>query len=351
MFATLNGIQALRAVAVVFVLFSHLFRVEGKYAAETILPNATLIGVSGVDIFFVISGFIMVYVTDGKRDGLLRAIEFLYRRAVRIYPIYWVYTSLVLVLYMVAPSMVNSGAPADILASYALWPTENPFLVAVGWTLAHEMYFYFIFCLLFFVSDRYLSLFLAAWAVMVFLVGGLYDGDSPVLKVVLSPLTIEFIGGAMLGQLILLRKPLMPMWVAILGLAASLSVLIFAGGWYLEATGITPSGWWRVLVSGVPAVFIVFFMCSAELAGLKIPNLLTVVGDSSYSIYLSHVLVMSAMGHVWFKIHGYMDLSSVVVLPVMVVACIVYGYLSYRFIEKPIISSSKIVGFSKLART
>lgn len=120
MFATLNGIQALRAVAVVFVLFSHLFRVEGKYAAETILPNATLIGVSGVDIFFVISGFIMVYVTDGKRDGLLRAIEFLYRRAVRIYPIYWVYTSLVLVLYIVAPSMVNSGAPADILASYAL---------------------------------------------------------------------------------------------------------------------------------------------------------------------------------------------------------------------------------------
>lgn len=350
MFATMNGIQALRAVAVMFVLFSHLFRTEGKYASEAILPNTTLVGVSGVDIFFVISGFIMVYVTDGKRDGLLRAIEFLYRRTVRIYPIYWVYTSLVLVLYMVAPSMVNSGAPADILASYALWPTENPFLVAVGWTLSHEMYFYVFFCLLFFMSDRYLSLFLVVWGGVVSLVGALYEGSSPLLKVVLSPLTIEFIGGAMLGQLILRRKPLMPMWIATSGLAASFSILLFACGWYLEAAGTTPSGWWRVLVSGVPAVLIVFFMYSAELAGLKIPKLLTVVGDSSYSVYLSHVLVMSAMGHVWFKLHGYVALSSVVVLPVMVMACIVYGYLSYRFIEKPIISSSKLVGLNKLAR-
>lgn len=350
MFATLNGIQALRAVAVVLVLFSHLFRIEGKYAVDAILPNITLAGVSGVDIFFVISGFIMVYVTDGKRDGLLKAVDFLYRRAVRIYPIYWVYTSLVLVLYLAAPAMVNSGEPADVLASYALWPTDNPFLVAVGWTLSHEMYFYLCFFLFFFISDRHLSLALIAWGVLVSTAGAAYDGNSAVLKVVLSPLTIEFIAGALLALTILRVKPSMSISVAASGLVLGFGALILAGAWYLEATGGTPKGWWRVVIFGVPATLIVFFMCMAEKAGLKVPRLLVVLGDASYSTYLSHVLVLSALGHIWFKLQAHVSLGSPLVLPLMVVACLVYGYISYRLIEKPIIFLSKASKSSKPVR-
>lgn len=99
MVGRLEWVQGLRAFAVLLVLFSHLFRIEEKYATQTVLPDFVLAGVSGVDLFFVISGFIMVVVTEKSRAGLRRAAQFIYRRLLRIYPVYWFYTSLVLVVY------------------------------------------------------------------------------------------------------------------------------------------------------------------------------------------------------------------------------------------------------------
>ena len=81
----LRTIQVARGIAANLVVFSHLFLVETKYTAAGVLPAFTLYGIAGVDLFFVLSGFIMVAVA-GRDIG---PIEFLWRRATRIYPTYW----------------------------------------------------------------------------------------------------------------------------------------------------------------------------------------------------------------------------------------------------------------------
>lgn len=339
MLGKLQGIQALRGIAVLLVIFAHLFQVEEKYAGEIILPKTMLLGVSGIDIFFVISGFIMVVTTHKKREGILNSINFLYRRAIRIYPTYWIYTTLVLIVYLLNHNLVNSGAPVDILASYALWPTDNPFLVAVGWTLSFEIYFYLVFTLMFTLPERFFSAALAAWAALVIIAGTLYQGDTPWIRIILSPLTIEFIAGALLAQMILIYRPTLPLAYSGFLIIASLGLIFIAGRHYLNSTGDIPTGWARVLFLGLPATLIVFCTYSAENKGARIPLWMTKIGDASYSTYLSHILVLSALGHTWAKLSHLGIIENYFVLPTMVAASLIYGWVSYTYLEKPILNS------------
>jgi len=90
----IQNIQALRGIAVIAVVFSHLVIIEKKYGgSETILPEFLLFGKFGVDLFFVISGFIMVTITRSKFQIPREALKFFYRRVARIYPLYWFYSN------------------------------------------------------------------------------------------------------------------------------------------------------------------------------------------------------------------------------------------------------------------
>ena len=148
----IQNIQALRGIAVLSVVFFHLLTIEQKYGgSKTILPDLLQFGMFGVDLFFVISGFVMVTVTRGKFQILKQASRFIYHRAARIYPTYWVYSILVLIVFLLQPSWVNNsqGNQANILASFLLFPSQTLPLVMVGWTLIHEIYFYLVFILVY----------------------------------------------------------------------------------------------------------------------------------------------------------------------------------------------------------
>ena len=119
----------------------HLLTIEEKYGgSETILSSLFQFGMFGVDLFFVISGFIMISVTRGKFQCYKEVLKFFYHRVVRIYPTYWVYSFLVLGVFLIKPSWVNSsqgnqGNQVDVLASFLLLPSQISPLVMVGWTL------------------------------------------------------------------------------------------------------------------------------------------------------------------------------------------------------------------------
>ena len=138
-------LPATRGVAANLVVFSHLFFVQAKYTTAGVLPAFALYGLAGVDMFFVLSGFIMVAVA-GRNIGPIR---FLWRRAARIYPTYWLVSLAVLALAIVAPALVDSSviAPISLWRSFLLVPGETVPLLAVGWTLVHEMYFYLVFAI------------------------------------------------------------------------------------------------------------------------------------------------------------------------------------------------------------
>ena len=163
----INNIQGLRGIAVLFVGFFHLLLIEEKYDKNTIIPKLISFGISGVDLFFVISGFVIVMVTRGQFRKADSAIKFIYHRLSRIYPIYWIYSSLVLALFLFKPSWVNSaqGNQVDIVSSFLLLPQNLLPLINVDWSLIHEMYFYcFFFLLLLAIQEKHLPLMLTLWA-------------------------------------------------------------------------------------------------------------------------------------------------------------------------------------------
>ena len=155
------NIQALRGIAAVSVVAFHLIPIEAKYGSgESILPNFFEFGMFGVDLFFVISGFVMASLTKGQFQNASNGLTFLYQRLSRIYPVYWFYSALVLMVFFIQPTWVNSaqGNQINILSSFLLWPEATLPLINVGWTLIHEMYFYIIFTVfLFFVPEKILD--------------------------------------------------------------------------------------------------------------------------------------------------------------------------------------------------
>ncbi len=343
---TVQNIQGLRGVAVLLVVVFHLALVEAQYGGATpLLPALATVGMMGVDLFFVISGFVMVGITRGGFRQPVFAMRFLYRRASRIYPLYWIYSLCVLAVFVVQPSWVNSsqGHQVDLLASFLLIPDERLPLLMVGWTLIHEVYFYAVFFgLLLLLAERHLPWGLLGWALVVV---GAYltspPSPSPAVALAIHPLTLEFIAGAGLGLMA-------PRWRRI-PTAGFAGVAILAGSvglWlYAGYRGLTndplPDPGLRVLLFGIPAWTLVAWAVRAEMGGHYLLRTLQRIGDASYSIYLSHLLVLVAGGRLWAVWAGDGIADNRLALPLLLLAVLVTGQWSYRWLERPLLDLTR----------
>jgi len=342
----IQNIQALRGVAVISVVFFHIFSLELKYGGiNTILPSFFQFGMFGVDLFFVISGFVIYSISRGKFKSPANSLRFIYHRIARIYPVYWIYTLLVLSVFIIKPSLVNSyqGNQIDLISSFLLLPSQTLPLVIVGWTLVHEMYFYIIFCLIiFFIDEKKLLGVLFVWIAVVVSINLLLESNNPWIKVISHPMTLEFIAGCLLGLLFfnidlgLSRKKLI--YITIISFLISLTAyMIFRN----LTNSIEPAAWWRTLIFGIPAVLIIFSMIYAEKCNFYLSSFLISIGNASYSIYLTHVLTLSAFGHFWsmFAADGIID--NIIMIPVSFALVLLTGFISYTYLEKPLLNLSK----------
>lgn len=342
----IQNIQALRGIAVLSVVFFHLLIIEQKYGgSKTILPNLLQFGMFGVDLFFVISGFVMVTVTRGKFQILKQASRFIYHRVARIYPTYWVYSILVLIIFLLQPSWVNStqGNQVDILASFLLLPSHTLPLVMVGWTLIHEMYFYLIFFLiLLLIPERHLLLTILSWGIGVVLLNIYLESSSPVINIISHPLTIEFIGGCLLAIIYHRKNVKIKSSILLMLVGLTLAASLYGYHSYQNITGlIEPLAWWRIIIFGIPALLMVYCFTNAERNGYVIHSSLIRVGDASYSIYLSHIFTLSASGRVWsmFSTDDFSD--NVIMIPVLLFLVLMVGFISYRTVEKPLLKLTR----------
>ena len=346
----IQNIQALRGIAVLLVVIFHLITIEQKYGgANTVLPDLLSFGMFGVDLFFVISGFVMISVTRGKFQNAKQAIRFLYHRASRIYPTYWFYSLLVLAVFLLKPTLVNSsiGNEVNILASFLLFPTEKLPLVMVGWTLIHEMYFYLLyFFILLLIAEKNLVTALILWASVIVFVNISFDLYSPLKILFFHPLTIEFIAGCFLGIYYFRSKNKKIPKNSLLLLTAAVIFIASINGYniYQHYTGILePQKWWRILIFGLPALTITFCLLSAERNDFFIHSSIVKIGDASYSIYLSHILTLSAAGRIWrvYSIESVSD--NIIMVPALLFLAIIIGMLSFHYIEKPLLTYSRRV--------
>lgn len=331
---TIHSIQALRAIAAALVVVLHCFvhlhvrhRIPG-------IPSLVDAGRAGVDIFFVISGFIMVYISadNFQKEGASK--DFFVKRLIRIAPTYWLYTLLMAALLFSFPYLFSDNKEfslGHLLASLSFIPWNNSVgepkpVLPVGWTLNFEMYFYLIFAFLLIFSRRYFIPLLTA-----LLLGGIAAGfmltlDSPVYYVVTSSLLIEFLLGCIIG--LIYKRQMTPPPVACAILAISGAGLLIATGIY-DASGIA-----RFVKWGIPGALVVAGVIFLERSNkLSVPAFLVKLGNSSYSLYLTHLFTINAAGKVWSMTFGAM---YEVFIPVAILAAISVGHAAYLLFERPL---------------
>ena len=343
----INNIQSLRGIAVLFVVFLHLFIVENKYSGfDTLLPDVFQFGNFGVDLFFVISGFVMVTVTQGKFQNVKQSLRFLYHRLTRIYPLYWVYTFIALAVFLIKPAWINSsqGNQVNILESFLLLPSNLLPLVQVGWTLIHEVYFYFVYFLIFLLLPEYLLVYaIGGWGVIVVMANMFVTTWNPYFNLIFHPLTIEFLSGCLLAVLYYKWEGSRFNKQTLIGMAiATLILALTVYEFYRTSTGqVAPLGWMRVMLYGLPAWIITYCLLYAERTGFVLHPYMAQVGDASYSIYLSHLFTINVVGRVWalISVDGYFDNILFIVVTLGIVLFV--GFLSYWWVEKNLLKFSR----------
>lgn len=279
----LAAIQRLRALAVLLVLVGHVLAEAGHYLRLD-LPGAAIPWTRGVDIFFVVSG---VVITLSARHAT-GAGDFLRRRALRIVPLYWLFTSLmVLALFLPGATKETALEPGQIVSSYLFLPWERhdgriaPVL-SPGWTLNYEMTFYALFA-----AAMALRVPLAGTAAaLVALVGAgvILRPEAPALVFWTNPLMLEFLFGIAIAQAWLHLWPRHHPWLG--WSIAALGLLLLTLG---HQTALP-----RVIAAGLPAALIVAGPVLLDRAQAA-PGPLTRLGDASYALYLSHRFVLRAL--------------------------------------------------------
>ncbi|MCC6931626.1 MAG: acyltransferase [Deltaproteobacteria bacterium] len=349
------SIQVLRAIAVLIVVLVHLGTAEFYYLkGNHFLFPWCRAGNIGVDIFFVISGFIMVSTTQSMSPGYSTCVTFLTRRFIRIYPIYWGYC-LLNVLQNYIFSLLSEKRPFEprflpLLKSFSLFPQVDLPLILVSWSLTYEVWFYLVFGLLLFFKRSWLFGLLVIW--LAFIVAGNTNnlaaaigynlanpGSTPIWNTVFGPLSAEFIMGCFIALLCLKIKP-RKLPALILLLLASMAI---AYSFYYAAIYGMGEGWRRILYCGLPSALLVASFVYGEKAGIIYPpKSLLFIGDASYSIYLSHFMII---GDTFLLTHITLSRLSIpldnpilhiAAILLALCACLVGGAVSYKYIELPL---------------
>ena len=313
--AELQSIQALRAIAATSVILVHIsFISKGSF---------------GVDIFFVISGFIMCYISAENAD------DFLLKRVFRIVPLYWIGTLGVFLLAVVAPHLL-SGTQASLghlLKSLFLVPYRRedgqlyPMLF-LGWTLEYEMFFYLLFGIALIAFRKWAARATSFVLLVIVLAGAVFHPTSIVPKFYSNPLMVEFVLG----------MGLYPFWKAyrdrLARIPSALAILASTacyGFLFWVTSGVTYND--RLFLEGLPALVIV--VCFLALEGkIRFPHRLLLIGDASYSLYLFHPYVIQLVDKKLFSL-AVLSPLSLAVAAITMLACFLVAIASYKLIEKP----------------
>jgi exopolysaccharide production protein ExoZ len=329
----LRNVQVLRALAALLVVVGHL---QPLFMRMDPRLGLVALGRAGVDLFFVISGFVMVYTTNRTEPS---PALFAYRRITRIVPLYFLVTLAVFGLTLVAPALLGATRPdpAWLIMSLAFIPfdkgdgTTNP-LLPVGWSLNYEMAFYTVFALAMFAGQRWRYWTSGGLVIAASLPGFLaVPTAGPVAAFYTRPVVAEFVAGMALGAAFpwLGEIPRGPRAVVAVGALPAFVVVLLASGFAsFEAL--------RVSIAGTAAAVILGLAVALERGGAAVrsrPALL--LGDASYSIYLTHLFVTQLAVAVAVRLNAGGAAAAVAIVAALS-AAILGGILTYRLIELPV---------------
>jgi peptidoglycan/LPS O-acetylase OafA/YrhL len=325
-----RSIQALRGFAAVIVVLYHALHFWSDSSGH---PAYWSNGAAGVDLFFVISGFVMA-ITQEKSSW-----AFMKRRIIRVVPLYWILTTVMVAkaatIYL-HPGLAHGAPHAEltipfIVSSYLFIPYQSSIgtlpILQVGWTLSFEMLFYAFFAIAISLRVNALRLVGPVFAGLAILALFVH---SPAVTTLANPILLEFIAGLWLGKLASSGKGIgkVP--------AIASGVLGLCGLFYIPL----PSANLRPFTWGVSAFLIVLSAIGLE-RSLRLPEWTQKLGDASYTLYLSHIPIFS----ICYRLLNHGAFTSAHGKIITVATCMVLSLFGaafvHRFIETPVTAVAK----------
>lgn len=321
------SIQVLRGFAALLVVLVH-----STLKAQSLGMEARVfeIGHSGVDLFFIISGFIMMMIGARENNFYL----FMSKRIIRVIPLYYIITTMALLVYIYNPSLIkgNNGV-ISIINSYLLIPAQGKsFLLSVGWTLSYEMFFYLVFASVVFIKSSLKGIVASLILVILLVVGR--NSDNYVAHSFFSPIILEFSIGIFCFYVynFLQTKISNKKKYTISALLLIVGISCFA----VQKDPLFTIFENRVIDLAIPMmfVFLSFIFSEAFFKKNKMRNIIkmfTYIGDSSYSIYLTHLFSLAILA----KIFTRLEINNpFVFLLSCLIASVAGGFICYELIEK-----------------
>jgi exopolysaccharide production protein ExoZ len=330
----LATIQALRAIAALMVVAYHALEEWGKRAGTPEPASAIWInGGAGVDIFFVVSGLVMVISARRLASRPESWRIFVHRRIWRIVPLYWLLTTAKIAAVLALPALV-ARTRLDlpyVIQSYLFLPARDAMgqdapVLPVGWTLSYEMLFYGLIAAALFLRTSIFRVTFPALALLS--VAALFQTPAwPPIGDFANPIVLEFLFGAFIGECLARGVSVAPSVAAALLPLALVTIFCVPMG----------SGILRPISWGLPAAAIIASAVALEQRLYPVlPRTLLALGDASYSIYLVHGFVVPAV--VLVALHS--GLPTMAARPIALLGCFVAsavaGLATYALLERPI---------------
>jgi len=347
--SSFKGVQALRGLAALSVVLFH-FSWNIKAVNPGLGDKLFGWGGTGVDMFFLISGFVITLSASKSPKGIKGMLSFLKKRALRILPAYYIILIVSFFLTGAMSTFHYQDKTANLISAFTfipIVPEHGPFYVddsgmyGIRWTLNYEVLFYLFISVALLFSRRWM------WSVIFFTttliilpillwqtisleaVG--YETSSPLLGLITNPIIWLFITGMVFGLILPYLKWVSPKVMTYASVICIISAAyLFSHGLFL-GHGILSSGW-------IYALILISVVLSEGVIGKYVPSILIWLGDVSFSLYLIHTLMNTGIGKRFASIgleDGYGRLLLSLVLS------LILAQLSWRYIERPFIQSGK----------
>jgi len=328
----INNIQILRAYAAISVVMLHI-------AYPLIFGIA--VGNFGVDVFFVISGFIMAHICATNPD------QFLLRRLIRIAPIYWLLTIALFLVAMARPELLHSTkaefgnlVKSLLFIPYPRWDGFFAPILVRGWTLNYEIYFYGLISVGLLFSRRYATIIASVLLILAKI--AIEVSGATFLRFYSRDIVLEFVFGVVVYELIrkLKKDSLSRGFLATVFAISILTLIAFERVFTID--------YHRALLLGIPAVLLVATAVLLERNSTSPAKKFGVLlGDASYMIYLTHPYVMEPAQKLLSRVGGWLDPTRFAGAMLVTSAAVAAGVAVHLGLEKPILNVLK----RPLART
>jgi exopolysaccharide production protein ExoZ len=306
---------------------------DRRYWQHSGFSQPFLGGSLGVEYFFVLSGAVILLAHRkdiGRPDTIA---SYLWKRFRRVYPIYWILLTVVVLEYLWRPSVgaAYQRSPWVIVSGYLLIHIHSMDAnLPVAWTLFHEILFYLLFVA---------CLFRRSLGVIVLSAWGLCSLAACFLRLppylhdyLFSPLHLLFIFGMVNTWLLLNRSVRYALSVGLLGVAVLTSAYVWV---CCIQSPLTTA---QELLAGCGAALAVLGFAALEKQNrLNVPRPLQLLGDASYSIYLVHYPLLMAVAPITYKVWTHARGPVTIPFLVMAILAIGTGWLVHLWIERPLL--------------